>query len=280
MIKENLTKKIMKLAKMGMLTILVVWLSLGMGKSLLFSQTQEFAGKGSMLPYFFEGEKYLPGETSIRGYLSLPEKSNSKAPAIILIHEWWGLTDGIKAEADKFAEAGYVAFAVDLYKGDSSRDPAEARRLSGAVRKNLPEAFANLQAAVKFVKNHPRVDEKRIASVGWCFGGGWSYQMAKNNIGVKASVIYYGFFAPKDDLKKMRGVILGHFAENDRAIKVDTVRELQIRLKTLHGDHEIYIYANTSHGFASKRLGGNPVYKQKEADIAGSRTLLFLKKHL
>ena len=118
-----------------------------------------------------------------------------------------------------------------------------------------------------------------MAAIGWCFGGGWSYQMAKNNLGVKASVIYYGFFNPEDDLQKMRAEIIGHFAENDRAIRVDNVKEFQAKLKTLSGDHEVYIYPNTTHGFASRK-GTNPDYNEQAAELAWQRTLAFLKKHV
>ncbi len=196
-----------------------------------------------------------------------------------MIHEWWGLNDDIKRQADAFAAQGYVAFAVDLYNGEATAEPAEARKLATAVRKDVTAAFNNLKSAVVFLKNHPRVDAERLAAIGWCFGGGWSYQMARNQLGVKASVIYYGFFNPKDDLSKMRTTILGHFADNDRSISVDTVREFQVTLKTLNGDHEVYIYPNTSHGFASRK-GSNPLYKAEEAELAAQRTLRFLESQL
>ena len=77
----------------------------------------------------------------------------------------------------------------------------------------MDKAFNNLSAAIKYLKNQTNVDNNRMASIGWCFGGGWSYQIAKNNLGGKASVIYYGRFNPKDDLQKMRANIIGHFAD-------------------------------------------------------------------
>ncbi|GAB4174872.1 MAG: dienelactone hydrolase family protein [Calditrichia bacterium] len=215
---------------------------------------------------------------SVYGYLTYPEKEN-KLPAIILIHEWWGLNDDIKAKADMFAREGYVALAVDLYHGRHTTDPAIARKLATSVRNNMEAAFQNLNAAISFLKKTGKIDPDRIGSIGWCFGGGWSYQMAKNNLGTKVSVIYYGFFNPEDDLSKMRADILGHFAEKDRAIKIDDVIQFQAKLKTLSGDHEIYIYPNTTHGFAS-RPNSNPNYNKKAAEAAWARTLKFLKKHL
>jgi carboxymethylenebutenolidase len=211
-------------------------------------------------------------------YFARPDREG-QLPGIVLIHEWWGLNDDIKAKAREFAKLGYVAIAVDMYDGKSTTDPNQARELAGSVRGNMEGAMQNLRDALDVLKKSPHVDPERLAAIGWCFGGGWSYQIAKNNLGVKASVIYYGFFNPDDDLQKMRAEIIGHFAENDRAIRVDNVKEFQAKLKTLNGDHEIYIYPNTTHGFASRK-GSNPQYDAEAAELAWTRTQEFLRKRL
>ena len=127
------------------------------------------------------------------------------------------------------------------------------------------------------MKSQSNVDGKRIASCGWCFGGGWSYQMAKNDLGIKATVIYYGHFNPVDDLKKMRAEIIGHFGEKDSGIKIDNVKEFQAKLQTLKGAHEIYIYENAEHGFSNP---GNQKYNKEASEKAWQRTVDFLEKHL
>jgi carboxymethylenebutenolidase len=220
------------------------------------------------LVYFDKGQ-------GVKGYLARPD-DNQKHPALILIHDWWGLKDSFRQIAENFAGLGYVALAVDLYDGKLANTQNEARGLATGVRQNVPAAFENLKSAVAYLKSRTDVDPARLASIGWCFGGGWSYQIAKNNLGVKASIIYYGFFNPKDDLSKMRATILGHFGKDDRAIKVDTVHEFQANLKTLSGDHEIYIYENAGHGFANP---GNS-YKKEAAELAWDRTVVFLDKYL
>jgi carboxymethylenebutenolidase len=212
------------------------------------------------------------------GFFARPVTDEPR-PGIVLIHEWWGLNQDIKNKATEFAKLGYVALAVDLYGGEVTTDPAVARELAGKVRGEMDVAQENLQDAINWLKKSKHADPERLASIGWCFGGGWSYQIAKNNLGVKASVIYYGFFNPEDDLQKMRADIIGHFAEEDRAIAIDSVKEFQAKLKTLNGDHEIYIYPNTTHGFAS-RPGNNPQYNEEAAKLAWERTLAFLQKHL
>ncbi|MGI9307571.1 MAG: dienelactone hydrolase family protein [Gammaproteobacteria bacterium] len=212
----------------------------------------------------------------VAGYLALPENA-ANAPALILIHEWWGLNEDIRAKAREFADAGYAALAVDLYEGETAASPDEARKLAGAVRADSQKAFANLSAAAEYLRALPQTDDARLGSVGWCFGGGWSYEIAKNGLGAQASVIYYGRFNPADDLSQMRAAIIGHFGENDRAIAVDDVREFQANLKTHSGEHEIFIYPNAGHGFANP---DNPSHNAAAAKTAQERTLEFLRKHL
>lgn len=219
---------------------------------------------------------YYTNGKDVKGYLARPA-GNQKHPGIILIHEWWGLNENIREFADKFADLGYVALAVDLYEGKSTATPDEARKLATDVRQNVDEAFKNLKSAVSYLKSQSYVDSSRLASIGWCFGGGWSYQIAKNNLGVNASIIYYGPFNPKDDLSQMRATILGHFGEKDLGIKVDTVYEFQAKLKTLSGNHEIYIYENAGHAFANE---SGDRYVKEAAELAWSRTVTFLKKYL
>ncbi len=220
---------------------------------------------------------YDKDNANVKGYLAKPADKKAR-PGLILIHEWWGLNDNIRENARAFAELGYVALAVDLYNGEMATTPDGARKLAGAVRKNTDAAFANLKQAVSYLSGlKGEVDPARIASVGWCFGGGWSYQMAKNDLGVKASVIYYGRFNPADDLSRMRATILGHFGETDRGIKVDNVREFQAKLKTLKGDHMVFIYPNAGHAFAN---ADSRNYDKAAAETAWKRTMEFFEKHL
>ena len=149
--------------------------------------------------------------------------------------------------------------------------------VEGTLAGDLEGAFANLRAAVRYLQGLPQVSGERLASVGWCFGGGWSYQMAKNDLGVRASVMYYGRFSVADDLSRMRALILGNFGEEDRSISVDSVREFQATLRTLSGAHEVYIYPNAGHAFANEDSAS---YNREAAELAWRRTLAFLEKHL
>ena len=216
-------------------------------------------------------------DKNIEGYLATPSE-RGEFPVVILIHEWWGLNDYVKGRADDLANLGFVVLAVNLYGKESTTDSGMAREMAGMVSSNMEGAFDNLNAALDYVKTDvDKADSSRIGSMGWCFGGGWSYQMAKNNLGTKASVIYYGRFNPADDLSQMRATILGNFGEDDRSIKVDDVKEFHVKLKTLNGDHEVYIYPNAGHAFDNS---GNPSFNQEASDLAWERTVAFLREYL
>jgi len=209
------------------------------------------------------------------GFLALPDGAGP-FPAVLLIHEWWGLNDNIKSLAVDYAREGYVALAVDLYDGEVTAESSQARVLATGVRNNMDSAFSNLRAGVSYLKARDDVNDQ-LASIGWCFGGGWSYEMAKNDLGVDASVIYYGRFNPEDDLSRMRATILGHFGEEDTSILVDDVNALEVKLNTLSGDHQVFIYPNAGHAFANE---GGSRYHEPSAQEAWDRTLEFLSREL
>jgi carboxymethylenebutenolidase len=219
---------------------------------------------------------YYPGKPEVKGYLAVP-KGNGNYPGIILIHEWWGLNDDIRQKADEFAAEGYVALAVDLYDGKYGSTPDEARELATQVRENVGEAFNNLSAALDYLRGLDMVNDDQLASVGWCFGGQWSYEMAKNNLGTKVSIMYYGRFSAEDDLSQMKALILGHFGEEDASITVDSVEEFQITLGKNDSRHEIYIYENAGHAFANE---DSDAYVEEAAQQAWDRSLNFLREYL
>src|ERR1700731_2066980 len=118
---------------------------------------------------------YPSGSETISGYLAAPDGAGRK-PAIVVIHEYWGLNEFVKGKADNFAKQGYVALGVDLYRGKVASDPDTAHQLM----RGLPEdrALRDLKAAVAYLRTRPDVDPARIGAIGWCMGGGWSLNLA------------------------------------------------------------------------------------------------------
>jgi carboxymethylenebutenolidase len=186
-----------------------------------------------------------PGNAS--GYLALPA-SAGKHPAVILVHEWWGLNDWVKEQADRFAAQGYVALAVDLYRGKATADPAEAHELM----RGMPEdrANADLVAAFKYLAKRKDVNAKRIGSIGWCMGGGYSLSLAMNEPKLAACVVNYGHLMtdPKN-IARIHAPILGNFGGKDRGIPPADVEAFRDAMVKAGKSIDVKIYANSGHAF-------------------------------
>jgi len=210
----------------------------------------------------------------LRGYLSKPD-GKGPFPAIIMIHEWWGLNNHIKQTADKLVKEGYVVFAVDLYKGKIATNPDEANRFMGEVKQD--ESIAVLNSAYKWLKKYPASKEMKVGSIGWCFGGGYSLQAALNLPKIDADVIYYGMLEsdPKV-LSKLKGPVLGIFANQDGWINTKMVNEFETGLKAAKVSASINRY-DADHAFANP---SNPKYNEAAASDAWGKTLAFFKQNL
>ena len=243
------------------------------------------AGNNSQVELKNSTVNYFEGAT---GYLVYPvssEKGQStnetKLPAVIMIHENKGLNDHIKNMANLLAQQGYVVLAADLFKGEVVTEQNDSRRLTQAVRSNPENAINNLQAAVEYASSLPNVDPSRIASMGWCFGGGQSLQLALNSQDhpLAATIIYYGSTLVTDNsnLSKIKWPVLGVFGDQDRGIPVEKVNEFKATLDEVGVPNEIYIYKGVGHAFANPS-GDN--YAPTETQDAWEKTVAFLKKYL
>ena len=210
------------------------------------------------------------------GYLAYPSGVTEPLPAIIMIHEWWGLNDNIKAMANRYAAEGYMVLAVDLYGGESATSADEARKKMLQVVENPEAATENLRQALSFLEI---AGAPAIASLGWCFGGGWSLNTAMLFPDqLDASIVFYGQVTSDDQkLDAIEAPLLGLFGANDRGIKVESVHDFEEALQRLRKDHEIHIYPGVGHAFANPS-GNN--YNATAAEDAWQRTIDFLAKNL
>jgi len=213
----------------------------------------------------------------VYGYFSAPADMFEPLPAVIMIHEWWGLNDNVRAMADRLAAEGYIVFAVDLYTGEVAQTPDEARILMTQAVEDPDSASDNIRAAYDFVKT--TASAPRIGSLGWCFGGGWSLNTARLfPDDLDASVIYYGqVTADEEILRPINTPILGLFAAEDTGIKVASVEAFRDALERLRKNYEVHIYPGVGHAFANP-TGRN--YDAAAAEDAWSKTLKFLDRHL
>src|SRR5215469_1338882 len=135
---------------------------------------------------------YKSGDETVKGILYTPQ-GKGPFPALVVIHEYWGLNDWVKEQASKLADQGYVALAVDLYRGKVATTPDEAHEMMRGVAED--RAKRDLRAAFDFLASQPNVKKDRIASIGWCMGGGYSLDVALLEPNLAATVINYGHLA-------------------------------------------------------------------------------------
>jgi len=216
---------------------------------------------------------YKSGDETVRGMLYTPE-GKGPLPALVVIHEWWGLNDWVKDQASRLADQGYVTLAVDLYRGKVATTPDEAHE----IMRGVPEdrAARDLHAAVEFLKAQSNVKKDRIGSIGWCMGGGYSLNVALQEPTLAAAVINYGHLATDaDSLKKISAAILGIFGGQDRGIPVEDVKKFEQTLKQQGKKVEIVIYPDAGHGFE------NPInktgYRADDTADAWKHTTSFLE---
>ncbi|MGH9747567.1 MAG: dienelactone hydrolase family protein [Candidatus Acidiferrales bacterium] len=221
-----------------------------------------------------ETVEFKSGDQTISGFLAEPDGAG-KHPAMIVIHEWWGLNDWVKEQAEKLAGEGYVALAVDLYHGKTATDPAEAHELM----RGLPQdrALKDLKAAFDFLAARPDVKEGAdIGVIGWCMGGGLALQLAVHEPRLRACVVNYGAL-PTDpgDLQNIGAPILGNFGALDRGITPDDVKAFEKSMTKLKKFVNLKIYDDAGHGFENPN--NTQAYRPEAAEDAWKRTILFLK---
>jgi len=215
---------------------------------------------------------YKSGDETVNGILYTPA-GKGPFPALIVIHEWWGLNDWVKQQAEKLAGQGYVALAVDLYRGKVADNPDLAHELM----RGLPEdrATRDVRAAYDFLASQASVKKDRIGSIGWCMGGGYSLDTALAEPQLAATVINYGHLATEPaELKKINAPILGLFGGQDRGITPDDVKKFQQSMEKLGKKIEVKIYPDAGHAFENPN--NKQGYRAEDAADAWQRTVDFL----
>jgi carboxymethylenebutenolidase len=216
------------------------------------------------------------GGGTVSGFLATPDKPG-RYPALVVVHEWWGLTDWVKDETQKLAEQGYIALAPDLYRGQVTSDPEVAHELM----RGLPadRALSDLQAAFAYLALRKDVDRGHIGSIGWCMGGGFSLQLAIHQPHLAACVVNYGAL-PTDpnDLQQIYAPILGNFGAEDRGITPADVQDFEKTMRGMNRRVDLKEYDGAGHGFENST--NTAAYRPDAAADAWARTIAFLNKAL
>jgi len=224
-----------------------------------------------------ETVRYKSGSEEVSGLLVRPD-SGGRHPALIVIHEWWGVNDWVRAKGRKFAGDGYVSLVVDLYRGKAAGDdPDKAHQLM----RGLPEdrAIRDLEAAFAYLASRPDVDPVRIGAIGWCMGGGYSLATAIAEPKLAACVINYGRLVT--DPKTIAGIhapLLGNFGALDEGIPPDSVHAFEKEARAHGKNVDFKVYEGAGHGFASSK--DPKTFRSDAAKDADARADAFLKAKL
>jgi dienelactone hydrolase len=198
--------------------------------------------------------EYSSQGTVMKGYLVYDEAARGKQPAVLIVHEWWGLNDHAKKQAEKLAHRGYTALALDMYgEGKTAKHPDDAGKFSSELMKNFPVAKRRFLAAEDFLKKQPNVDPNRIAAIGYCFGGGVVLNMAAQGTDLKGVVSFHGTLslvqAPKAGEVKPKMLVL--HGGSDKFAKPEQIEKFQSELKAAGADYRFIVYPDAMHAFTN-----------------------------
>ena len=216
---------------------------------------------------------------TIKAFLARPADATGRLPAIIILHEWWGLNDHSKDIALRFAEAGYAAAALDLYSRlgyKVTKDPAEAAQLMNTL--SSQGALRDFNAATNYLKALSFIDPLRIGVIGFCMGGTLALTMATHNSDLQAAVVFYGKVPPIETLDSLLCPLLYHYGAKDGWVTRQEVDRLKQGLAQYGKPGDVVIYPDADHAFFNDTRP--EVYKKEDAERAWAATLEFFGKHL
>jgi carboxymethylenebutenolidase len=220
---------------------------------------------------------FKSGSENAMGVLVTPE-GKGPFPGVIVVQEWWGLNDWVKQQARALAKEGYVALAVDLYRGKSTDKQEEAHQLMMGLPQD--RAIRDLQAGYAYLQSRPDVKKNRIGVIGWCMGGRYTLLLATVEPALGAAVAYYG--APPTDQQAIGAIkapVMGNYGGEDKGPTPEQVRTFEDLMKKAGKAIDVKIYPGAGHAFANVNnpWGG---YRKEAAEDAWARSTAFLAKHL
>jgi len=209
------------------------------------------------------------------GYLALPE--SGPGPAVVVVQEWWGLVPHIEDLTDRFAAAGFVALAPDLYHGRTAKSPDEAGRM--LMELDAERAEKEIAGAGEFLLARPECSSKKFGVVGFCMGGALAQYAASKNGSVGAAVSFYGGFRKLSiDWEALQAPITLIYGENDQGVPPQQGRELAAKLKAMGKEVDLVVYPNAGHAFFNDTRP--EAYNAEAAGDAWRRTVDFFRRNL
>ena len=224
------------------------------------------------------GEELRYFDDKTRGYLAVPE-GEGPFPAVILIHEWNGLVQRVREVADAFADEGYIALAADLYSGRTGSNREENMVLVRETLADPERIISNLNVAARYLRDRPDTTGK-VATIGWCYGGGVALSYALGGENHDGTAIFYGRLL--DDPERMSHVhheIYGTFVRDDPGIPLETVDQFVSTLREIGIPNDVHIYDDVRHGFWL-HVDRDPELNREPAEHAWQRLRSYLGRVL
>jgi len=220
----------------------------------------------------------------LKGHLAWEDSYKDKLPGALVVHEFWGLNEYAKKRANQLAALGYVAFAIDMYgDGKFTEHPEEAGKMASAVRENIGTWLGRTEAGLKILRDHERVDARRIAAIGYCFGGSTVLQMAYNGIDVAAVVSFHGSLPIPESTAKIKARILICHGADDPFVKQETVDKLRSILDAGKVGYRFVAYPGAVHSFTvpgAEQRGMKGAAYNESADKQSWQDMLALFKEV
>ena len=206
-----------------------------------------------------EGEaiEYKQGDTVLEGYLAYDDATKDKRPGIIVVHDWMGPSEYSRFRAQELAKLGYVAFAVDIYgKGTRPKNTDEASAAATIYKNDRTLMRQRVLAGLEVLKGNPLVDSKKVAAIGYCFGGTTVLELARSGADINGVVSFHGGLdtpAPATDSIKAK-VLVMHGAD-DPYVPSEQVQSFQKEMKDAKADWQMIYYSGAVHSFTRKDAG-------------------------
>jgi dienelactone hydrolase len=232
-------------ARFGVLTVVAI----------LTALTLPALARRATAEIHMEAVEYKDGDTVLEGYLAYDDAVEGKRPGVLIVHEWWGLGAFQKQTAERLAELGYIAFALDMYgKGKLTDDPTQAGKWAGAFRQDPELTQRRFAAGLKVLRAHARTDPERVAAIGYCFGGGVCLDMARMGVDLRGIVSFHGNLGsnvPERLRKPITAKILVCTGADDPNVPPTDVLAFEDEMRASAADWQVISYGGAVHSFTN-----------------------------
>ena len=230
---------------------------------------------------------YTAGGVALKGYIAYDNAIKGKRPAVIVVHEWWGVTDYPKMRADMLAKLGYVALAADMYgDGKIADNPTDAQKYAGESMKDFSSLKDKFSAAIDLLKKNEQVDPNKIAAIGYCYGGGVVLNMARTGFDLKGVVSFHGNLTPVEPAQKgkVKAKILLCNGGADKFISEESIHNFKKEMKLAEVAYKFKSYEGALHAFSNpaatelgKKFNMQIAYNEKADKNSWAEMKKFLK---